>query len=373
MKKDMLKIVVFELMLLVVLFFTLFVSNIYTNIIMALILSAFAVGTKYLLKKRNILSIYKKQVNYLMLGFAAIYLLVFYIMGFYFGFYKSTVTFGITALVYYIIPITIVIIASEYIRSIFVAQKGKFTVISAFIATVLVDLIIYTRVYDATNLEDFLAIIGFVLFASVSCNLLYNYTSKRYGATPVIIYRLITILYAYIIPVTPDVYVFFRSFLRMLYPYIIYIILENTYSKSNFAVAYKDKKKSIISTAILAILMSGITMLVSCQFRYGILVIGSESMTGEINKGDAVVFEQYKKQKIREGQVIIFNKDDIMVVHRVVRIKNVNGEYRYFTKGDANQKEDDSYITNKDIIGVTKFKIRYIGYPTLWIRDIFND
>ena len=118
--------------------------------------------------------------------------------------------------------------------------------------------------------------------------------------------------------------------------------------------------------------MASVTMLVSCQFRYGILVIGSESMTGAINKGDAVVFEQYKNQKLEEEQVVIFKKDDILVVHRIIRIKNVNGKYHYFTKGDANKKEDESYITDEDIVGVTKFRIQYIGYPSLWVRDIFS-
>lgn len=372
MKKDVQKIVVFELMLLVVLFFTLFVSNMYVNLIMALILSIFAIATKYIAKKKNILSIYKNQVTLLMGGFAAIYILVFYIMGFYFGFYKATVPFSLMGILFYIIPLTIVIIASEYIRSKLISQKGKFTKVATFISMVLIDLIIYTRVYDLNNLDDFLAAIGFVLFASISCNLLYNYISNRYGDKTVIIYRLITVLYAYIIPITPNVYIFFRSFLRMLYPYIMYVILENTYSKSNFAVAYKDKKKSILSTAILVTIMAAVTMLISCQFRFGILVIGSESMTGTINKGDAVVFEQYKNQKLDEQQVIIFEQDNILVVHRIVRIKNVNGEYHYFTKGDANQKEDESYITSKDIVGVTKLRIQYIGYPSLWIRDIFS-
>lgn len=372
MKKDMQKIVVFELMLLVVLFFTLFVSNMYVNLTMALILSIFAIATKYIAKKKNILSIYKNQVSLLMGGFAAIYVLVFYIMGFYFGFYKSPVTFGLNGIFFYIIPITIVIIASEYIRTKLISQKGKFTKIATFISMVLIDIIIYTRVYNLNKLEDFLAAIGFVLFASISCNLLYNYTANRYGDKPVIIYRLITVLYAYIIPLTPNVYIFFRSFLRMLYPYIMYVILENTYSKSNFAVAYKDKKKSIISTAVLVSIMAVITMLISCQFRFGILVIGSESMTGAINKGDAIVFEKYNKEKLKKDQVVVFEKDNILVVHRIIRIKNVNGEYRYYTKGDANQKEDDSYITSKDIVGVTKFRIQYIGYPSLWMRDIFS-
>ena len=90
-------------------------------------------------------------------------------------------------------------------------------------------------------------------------------------------------------------------------------------------------------------------MLISCQFKYGLLVVGSESMTGTLNKGDAVVFERYDDQTIKEGQVIIFNFNDIQTIHRVVDIRKVNGEYRYYTKGDANQRNDDEYRTEKDI------------------------
>ena len=138
----------------------------------------------------------------------------------------------------------------------------------------------------------------------------------------------------------------------MLYPYLIYLLLESTYAKSNFAVAYKDKRKSVISISIMVIIMTSIIMLISCQFKYGILVIGSGSMTGSIDKGDAVVFEKYDKQTIRKGQVIIFESGKDRVVHRVVDIKNVNGEIRYITKGDANQNVDDNYITNKEIFVV---------------------
>ena len=121
---------------------------------------------------------------------------------------------------------------------------------------VLIDLVIYWGVYNVRNLNDMLTIVGFILFASVACNLLYNYITYRFGSKGVIIYRLMTILYAYFIPYIPDIYIFFRSFLRMLYPYIIYLVLEYTYSKSNYATAYKDKKKNLISTFILVVIMS---------------------------------------------------------------------------------------------------------------------
>jgi signal peptidase len=181
-----------------------------------------------------------------------------------------------------------------------------------------------------------------------------------------------TVLYVYIIPYIPDVYIFFRSFLRMIYPYIIYLVLEYTYSKANAASAYKDRTRNIVVTTVLMIVMCFVIALVSCRFEYGILVIGSGSMTGTIDRGDAVIYRQYHNNSISEGDIIIFYNKDVKTVHRVIKIENVNGEYRYFTKGDANQRMDDGYRTKDSIMGITNFKIKYIGYPTLWLRDIFE-
>lgn len=373
MKKDKLKLYILELLLLVILFFALFVSNIFTRVVLAIILSIYAVIIHFSIKKRNIKSIHHKHVVLLLLVFALIYVGGYYLLGIYFGYYKSTVQLSIWSIFNYIIPFALLIISSEVIRNVLIVQKNKSSKLMTLLITVLIDVIIYTGIYDITTLDGFLAIIGFIIFASVSCNLLYNYISIRFGMLSIIIYRLITTLYMYIIPITPDIYIFFKSFIRMLYPYLIYMVLEFTYAKTNFVVAYKDKKNSVIGTTILIILMTLIVMLVSCQFKFGILVIGSESMHGAIDKGDAIVYERYDNKPIKEQEVIIFKDNNIKVVHRVIEIKNVNGEYRYFTKGDANKEIDPGYVTKKDIVGVTKFKIKYLGYPTLWVQDIFSE
>ena len=95
-------------------------------------------------------------------------------------------------------------------------------------------------------------------------------------------------------------------------------------------------------------------------------------MTGTINMGDAVIFEKYNEQTIKKGQVIIFDYNGIETVHRVIEIKKVNGEYRYYTKGDANKIQDGGYILEDKIYGLVKLKIKYIGYPTLWLRKLFS-
>ena len=381
MKQDKIKIYILELLLIVILFFALFASNIITRSVLSIIMFVYMLIVNYFFKRRKITSIYKKQIIIIMTIFAGIYIALFYLLGFYFGFVRSKILLSVWSVFRFIVPLSIIIISAEMIRKIFLSQRLKINIkkreinlslIFTYISMVLVDLVIYTGIYDLTNLDDFLTAVGFVLFASLSCNLLYNYVSVRFGSKGIIFYRLITTLFVYFIPITPDVYLYFRTFFRMLYPYFIYLFLEKTYSKSDFAIAYKDKKIEFLWNTVLLIVVSLFIMLISCQFRYGILVIGSESMTGTINKGDAVVFEQYVDQIIEEGEIIIFDYNGLETVHRVVEIKNVNGQTRYYTKGDANSKLDVGYATNNKIYGVVRLKVKYIGYPTIWIRQLFS-
>ena len=372
MNKDKLKIYCLEISLFLFLLFALFESNVITRSILAVVLFTYMILSIFLLKKRSILPIYHKQVMILMTVFAFIYLAVFYLMGLYFGYYESTVKLSIWSVWNYIIPLSVIIISSEVIRYILLSQKSKKPKFLVFIIMVLIDLIIYTGVYDLNNLSDFLTVIGFIFFASVACNLLYNYISVRFGYKGIIIYRIVTALYVYFIPIVPDIYIFFRSVLRMVYPYMIYLILDYTYAKRHLIADYVDQRKKVINTTILVIFATLISMLVSCQFRYGVIVIGSGSMTGTLNKGDATVFEKYNNHEIKEGDVIIFLNGGLRIIHRVVDIKEINGETRYFTKGDANMQMDDDYITEKDIVGITLFRIKYIGYPSIWVKDIFS-
>lgn len=370
--KDKLKIYILELILLFFLLFTLFESNIISKTILATILLIYMFVCYFLLRKKKTLPFYHKQVTVLMFIFAFIYLAVFYLMGFYFGYYEASVKLSWWSLYKYIIPLTIVIISSEVIRYILLSQKSSKPKFIVFTIMVLIDLIIYTGIYDLSNLDDFLTVIGFILFASVACNLLYNYMSIRYGYKSIIVYRLITVLYVYFFPIIPDVYIFFRSVLRMIYPYLIYLVIDYTYSKRNLIADYVNERKRVLRTTLLVVFATLIAMLVSCQFRFGILVIGSGSMTGVLDKGDATIFEKYSDQTINEGDVIIFNRDNTRIIHRVVEKKEINGITRYYTKGDANSQLDEGYVTDVDIIGITKFRIKYIGFPSIWIKDIFS-
>ena len=88
----------------------------------------------------------------------------------------------------------------------------------------------------------------------------------------------------------------------------------------------------------------------SREFKYCMIAIGSGSMTGSINKGDAVIYKTYDKKldKLETGDVLVFYKDSRIIVHRIVNIQSVYGE-------------EVSSITPK-ILNSSKFNILVLRY-----------
>ena len=189
---------------------------------------------------------------------------------------------------------------------------------------------------------------------------------------PNVAVRLIVTLYPYIIPYSTGLSSAIYSFVMLALPLAIYIFIDALYEKKKKYALGKKHKLGFVAGALVIVLMISFVMLISCQFKYGMIVIATDSMTGEINKGDAIIYTRYEGQTINEGQVVVFEKSKTKVVHRVVAVENINGVTRYYTKGDNNSDIDKGYITDADIIGLTNLKIAYIGFPTVWIREIFS-
>jgi len=382
MKKIKLRIFSLKLLIILILLLALIFLNVLNRWIITLIIVFCAFISYKFLKSSKVKSHHKKTVNFLMLIFSVIYLALLYLMGLYFGLVKSKILFSWSTVINLIIPLTLMIVSAEIIRNVFLSQELNFIVKKkevnilpslTFISMVLIDILMYTGYINFSSLDSILTAVGYLLFSSIANNLLFNYISVRYDYKGIIIFRLISTLYMYIIPIIPDVYMLMLSFYKMVFAYIIYLIIDKFFSKNDFVVSYSEKRRIFIGNTILMIFSVILIMMISCEFKYGMMVIGSKSMTGTLNKGDVVIYESYDDQIIKKGQVIIFNYNNIKAVHRVSKIVNFNGENRYYTKGDANKIADQGYTTEEDILGLVRIKIRYIGYPTLLLKDLFEE
>ena len=371
MKSEKIKIYVIEIALIIFFLLAMIFNKVITRQILAIVLLVFMGITTLLIKTYKMDLTNKRQIILLLTGIGVIYVAVLYLIGIFAGFYNATVKLSLWSIWKYIIPYIVIIISSEMIRKKIVLKEDKISKIIILVIMVMLDVILTTNIYNLNTAKDYFTLVSFVIFASIANNLLFNYIEIQYrNAKAIIMYRIITTLYVYVFPIIPDLYIFLESIIKMVVPYIIYIILENVYSKQKMVVALETRKKERITSIIICIISIIIVMLISCKFKYGVLVIGSGSMTGTINKGDIIFYEKYKNtDDIKVGDIIVFYEDDIKVIHRIIDQKLMGEETRYYTKGDANQKQDDSYRKTKDIIGQVKVRIPYIGWFTLWIND----
>ena len=339
--------------------------------VLAVLMVPVAAVLPFLIKKRSILSFNRNEVLGLMALIGILYVSLYFITGIYYGFGRTGRSF-FTSFFSYILPIAAIIIAIEIIRAIALAQSNRWITVLSYVMCTTTEVFALSNVIAITSFNRFMDVVGLTLFPAITANLLYHFLSKRYGPWPVVVFRWMITLFPYFIgrlPLLPDS---LYSFAKVFFPLLVMLFIGALYDRKWRYAAVKRNRWTYVVSALSAVVMISIVMLVSCQFRFGMLIVGSESMTGEINKGDAIIYERYDDQIIQEGQVVVFKKDNSLLIHRVVDIKNIDGVTRYYTRGDANENNDAGFITDSDILGLTDVKIPYIGYPTIWIRNVFS-
>ncbi len=370
---DRKKLFAVTLAVLAVLLPLLFVPFAYNRLCAAVALSLAAALTFCLVKKRKAFSIHKRQVLMLLTITAFLYLALYYISGLFFGFVVAHARLTLKIALMHLIPSALIIIATEIIRTVLLAEAGRAIKALAFALCLVAELLLGAGIADVTSINRLMDIVALTLLPAVTSNVLYHYIAKRYGALPNIVYRLVVTLHTYFIWVGPAMSDILEAFIRILLPVAVCVFIDILYKKRQKTVSRRRDRWSYAGAALALALVISVVMLISCQFRFGVLVIATPSMEGELNVGDAVIFERYDGQRIENDDIIIFNNDGgSRIVHRVIDVQNVNGEYRYYTKGDANEKADIGYVTRSDIVGVVGIKLAGAGYPSLWLRELFK-
>ena len=342
------------------------------RLITACLLAMITPAVCLLIKKRSSASIAKKEVLAVMSLLAVLIAVATEFSGIYFGYAKNPYFVNPSILLNHVIPTAVVIITVEFIRHALISQKNRFADFSAFVIGVLAEVIAFSGVAGIQNFNHFMNLIGMTLFPAITANLFYNYISKRYGAMPNVAYRIILTLYSYFLAQTTAMGDALAACIKIITPIIISMFIAALFAKRKKNAIKKGGKLSLIGSALAFSIIVAVAILISCQFRFGAIVIATESMTGEINKGDMIIYERYDDQPIKEGQVIVFKHNENKIIHRVIRIENLENEVRYYTKGDANMDEDIGYRTESDIIGLTDVKLSFVGYPTLWLRELLS-
>lgn len=103
------------------------------------------------------------------------------------------------------------------------------------------------------------------------------------------------------------------------------------------------------------------------------LMVLTDSMNPEFNSGDLIICKQSDRGDIHVGDVISYQDKksykSSIITHRVIEITNDENGLLFQTKGDANNKEDESLVSYEDVIGIYKMKIAGLGHIVLFMQS----
>ena len=282
--------------------------------------------------------------------------------GLYFGFSRSPFSFNYNRIIFNVI----VIFFCEFVRYIF-SYSNKFLFIFFSLFLLLYDM------YSLCKNTDFFSYQFFVQFSTliipyILVHLLCIYFCHYGCFIPGFIFRLFYSIYPLILPVYPNYGNYIYSVVNISLPFLLFYF-SNRYIKYY----YRSKKTYSFKTRIwflipLYSLLLFSIILVSGITRYQVLAIGSGSMEPNISYGGVVIFRRFNNDSLYKGDVIVFKHGNSLIVHRIV---DINNDVIY-TKGDANDKPDSFGVARSDIVGIAKFDVKYIGFPSILINRFFK-
>ena len=117
---------------------------------------------------------------------------------------------------------------------------------------------------------------------------------------------------------------------------------------------------SLFGTMILlSVIACGLAMTLPHYVGYELFHVVSGSMEPSIPVGSVVYVKPTAPETVAVGQVIAFESEGSVVIHRVVNNKIVEGLFT--TKGDANEGEDMTDLPYDRLIGVEVLHVPYLG------------
>lgn len=345
------------------------------NIIFWIAISLFVLMILHFPKDKNY---QKSSSNRLIIICLLSALIIIYVLGLFLGYSKNVLSLKPIVLLNNVFPIIVLVTSQEIIR--YTIAKNclikKQPLIFLTLLYIIFNIIMEINYYNFYDFEQIFKFVCVICLPIIAKELLYSYITYNIGLAPDLLLRISLELYPFVFPFYPSLGEYLIAVIGVMVPYIIYEILNKNIKNQDVNDTYINKiRKRLLLLPIIVVLFC-IISLVSGIFNYKLIAIGSNSMVPYFARGDALLYTQYKNQedykKIKEGDIIAFKRNNVVITHRVFKILYVNNKLYFKTKGDANKAVDDYLVLPEDILGLVNYKINYIGFPTIWLAESFN-
>lgn len=375
MKNNYLKLLFINIYLLLFAFFSLFIAKSFNYYLYLFVLAASALVIYKLIKTERKRERFNTELFLIIIISVIFFNIVTYFIGFFSGFYYTTYSKTLTGIMRNISLALILFTSIEMIREKLIksGKEYKLIIILTFLTLSLLELPSIINFRLLTTPTDILTAVVSIIIPIFTKNIFLIYCTYTTGFKNSFTYQLLTSIPNYLLPVFPNLGDYFTDVFNILLPIILIVIAINlNILKREKITNSRQIKKKAIFERVFIILIASLTIimmyLTSGIFRFISLAIGSESMTGAIDKGDVVIIDK-KDKNINEKDIIAFKQNEKIIVHRVTKVLDKEkGIYK--TKGDFNKSEDSWIVEEGQLVGTVKLNIKYLGWPTIKLSEL---
>lgn len=305
------------------------------------------------------------------------FILINLFAGFFDGLGKSPYNHSLEGILINFITVGSCLIGREFIRSYLINSAVKkenylIFIVVAFCMTVTTFSI---NKYVAQNrLESAVMFLAEYFAPEFSHNLLASYLVYLGGPASSIIYLGITQLFHWMSPVLPNLKWINSALIGILCPVFFLMSLQSSYASHS-----KEKKKYHNEDEdLLSWIVTSVVSILIIWFSVGVFpiypsVIITGSMEPQIKPGDVILVKKITAmediEKLSINDVIQFQRDGVLISHRIIEIKKDDKGLVYKTKGDNNSGADVELVHPQDIKGTIKYNVPKVGWLTLLIKS----
>lgn len=377
-KKGYKKLLIFESILFLILILNSFVWNILSSYVMI----GFLVGVCFVFHKLFVFEKdrhrFTKDVVMDTVIFLLIFFILYYIFGVFIGFARTENYYTFLGFKNFVIPATLFIIVKEILRNGMIkkASGNKLAIVLTVLLFILFDVTNAIYVNKLSSSYGIFIFVALDFLPSITANIMSSYVTYKAGVRPVILYALIMRLYAYLIPIIPNPNEYLVSIITFIVPAVFMYKCHRYFISYNYEDVDRDYNKGnyglLAITSVFTIVMVYLT---SGYFKYYAVAIASGSMSPNILKGDVAIVRKLdgKFDKLEIGDVLAFKYNNVIVVHRLINIVYDNDVYYFYTQGDANANPDGYVVEENMVIGIVDVRLPYVGLPTVWLNEMWED
>lgn len=301
------------------------------------------------------------------------YLIVYMLSGLFVTFGKNPYSTTLKGLIINLWSLGIPIFAKEYIRyklinNVYDRDKVKFAILISAVY-IIIDIQYTSFIGQTIATLTIVKYISQVIIPNIAKNVLFSYIAIQGDYLPAILYQLVTNLYYWVSPILPNSPWAMTAIIDTVIPIILFLYIR--YEKVKL-VPQKDRRM-VIDTNPGSVIPLVITIVLVIWFALGIfpvkpIAIATGSMEKEICVGDVAIIKKCNSNDVNVGDIIEYQMEGYTVVHRIIEKRQNNGRFSFITKGDNNNAPDRDEVKEDQLIGKVIFKIKYIGYPAIWMH-----